>query len=273
MNTWAAAFASTDKPEGDQRHLLNQFSAAAIETTSSILQTFVLACIRYPQWISTAQKEIDTLVGPDRLPSFKDRPHLPYVEAIVRDYSMAPRRHVQRLTSLGRGLTVELVARYGVPHQSTADDIIEYRGQEYFIPKGSIIFAVAWAIEHDEARFKLPDHFMPERFLDAEGKLKLDYETSAFGFGRRVCPGIPFAERSLWINIATILWTFNIRNDPAYIYDDSDAAFSGDVTNSPLKFPAIFEPRSVQRAEVARREWAECEKDLSVLLPASKDVY
>ncbi|KAJ7253781.1 hypothetical protein C8J57DRAFT_1658774 [Mycena rebaudengoi] len=56
MNTWAAAFAREDKPEGDQRRLMNQLTA----------------------------RETDAIVGQDRLPSFKDRPRLPYVEATVR---------------------------------------------------------------------------------------------------------------------------------------------------------------------------------------------
>ncbi|KAG6919127.1 hypothetical protein DXG01_008934 [Tephrocybe rancida] len=250
MNTWAAAFSNKNKPEGDQRHLMNMFSA-----TAASLQAFILACIRYPAWIAKAQEEIDTVVGSERLPSFKDRPFLPYVEAVVR-------------------------ARFGLPHHSTASDVIEYRGKPYFIPKGSIIFAVSWAIEHDQSRFEEHDRFMPERFLDANGDLKSDYNTSAFGFGRRTCPGIPFAERTLWIAIATMLWTFNIRTskqtDPEtgllpFHYMDNDAAFNGDVTNPPLQFPVVFEPRSSQRAEVARREWAECEKDLNILLPAPKE--
>ncbi|KAG6808572.1 hypothetical protein H0H92_003676 [Tricholoma furcatifolium] len=253
-NTWAAAFADSNKPEGDQRRLVKVFAAAAVETTTVALQTFVLACMRYPDWIVTAQKELDSIVGPDRLPTFKDRPFLPYVEAVVR-------------------------VRFGLPHESTADDVIEYNGQEYFIPQGSIVIAVTWAIEHDERKFEDHDRFLPERFLDDKGNLKPDYETSAFGFGRRVCPGVPFAERSLWINIARMLWAFNIRRfsapDPttgvSFNYTDEDGAFHGDITNSPYEFPAVFEPRSPQRAEVARREWAECEKNLSVLLPAPKD--
>ncbi|KAF7341643.1 Steroid 17-alpha-hydroxylase/17,20 lyase [Mycena sanguinolenta] len=252
MNTWAAVFAREDKPEGDQRRLMNQFAA-----TAHSMHTFILACILYPEWIPRAQREIDAIVGEDRLPSFKDRPHLPYVEAIVRET-----------------LRWRPVARFGVPHQSTADDVVGYKGNEYFIPKASIIFPVVWAIEHEPERFGNHDLFQPERFLDDTNNLKVGYETTDI----TVCPGIPFAERALWINIAMMLWTFNIRKSDEldlktglpFKYDDSDSAFSGEFTSGPLEFPAVFEPRSVQRAEVARKEWAECEKDLNVLLPRHK---
>ncbi|KAF8477871.1 cytochrome P450 [Gautieria morchelliformis] len=262
MNTWAAAFAREDKPEGDQRSLMNQFTGAAIETTAISLQAFVLGCLLYPEWIPKAQEEIDAVVGSDRLPTFKDRPRLPYVDAIVRE------THRWRPA-----------ARFGVPHQSTADDIVEYDGQEYFIPEGSIIFAVPWAIEHDQTRFNDHDRFNPERFLNGKGELNSDYETSAFGFGRRMCPGIPFAERTLWINIVMLLWTFNIRKSEEpdaktglpFKYDDSDTAFSGELSNAPFEFPALFEPRSKHRAELVKTEWAECEKDLNVLLPQAKE--
>ncbi|KAF7375530.1 Steroid 17-alpha-hydroxylase/17,20 lyase [Mycena sanguinolenta] len=160
---WAAAFAREDKPEGDQRRLMNMFTTTAVS-----LHIFILACILYPEWISHAQREIDAIVGEDRLPSFKDRPHLPYVEAIVRET-----------------LRWRPALRFGGPHQSTADDTVEYKGRQYFIPKGSMIFAVTWAIEHEQERFQNHDVFQPERFLDDTNSLKADYETSAFGFGRR----------------------------------------------------------------------------------------
>ncbi|KNZ76276.1 Steroid 17-alpha-hydroxylase/17,20 lyase [Termitomyces sp. J132] len=199
LSSWAAFFAKEDKPEGDQRHL-----------TTISLHTFVLACIRYPEWIATAQREIDSVVGTDRLPTFEDRPFLPYVDAIIR---------------------------------ARTNSRIQFAlGEQYFIPKDSIIFAVTWAIEHDQTRFQDHDRFMPERFLDTEGKLKPNYQTSAFGFGRRVCPGIPFAERLLWANIAVMLWTFNIRAssdiEPTtglpFQYGDDDAAFRGPVRDHSL---------------------------------------
>ncbi|KAG6808118.1 hypothetical protein H0H92_005325 [Tricholoma furcatifolium] len=188
---------------------------------------------------------------------------------------MAPGRYVAGLGGGEHNIKV-FTARFGIPHKTTESDVIEYQGEKYYIPEGSIIFAVQWAIEHDSSRFTDPDRFMPSRFLDSEGELKTDYETSAFGYGRRVCPGIPFVERTLWIAIATMLWTFNISGneepDPKtglpFHYDTSDVTFLPGVSTRPRNFPAVFRSRSETRAEVARREWNAYEKNLRVLLPA-----
>ena len=58
----------------------------------------------------------------------------------------------------------------------------------YFIPKGSIILANAYAMLRNEEDYgPNPDAFNPERFLK-DGKLNPDIRepsTMAFGFGRR----------------------------------------------------------------------------------------
>ena len=46
------------------------------------------------------------------------------------------------------------------------------------------------AITRDEMRYPHPSHFMPERFLDVNGKLTNDDPAQyVFGLGRRICPG------------------------------------------------------------------------------------
>lgn len=39
----------------------------------------------HPDVQKKAQAEIDAVVGPDRLPSFDDREHLPYVDAVCKE--------------------------------------------------------------------------------------------------------------------------------------------------------------------------------------------
>ena len=50
--------------------------------------------VRYPEIQKKAQKEIESIVGSSRLPSFADRPYLPYMTAlakeVIRWHSVAP---------------------------------------------------------------------------------------------------------------------------------------------------------------------------------------
>ena len=41
--------------------------------------------ILYPHVLKKAQQEIDSVVGPDRLPTFADRVNLPYVNALCQE--------------------------------------------------------------------------------------------------------------------------------------------------------------------------------------------
>ncbi len=47
--------------------------------------TFVLAMLKYPEVQRRAQEEVDSVVGKDRLPTFEDREHLPYVRAVCTE--------------------------------------------------------------------------------------------------------------------------------------------------------------------------------------------
>lgn len=70
---------------------------------------------------------------------------------------------------------------------------------------------------HDETLFPDPMAFKPERWLDEAGQLKdsADFPiypwAAVFGYGRRICPGMAFARSSLWMYMATILSTCDIR--------------------------------------------------------------
>lgn len=55
------------------------------DTTVSAIATFFLAMVMNPEVVKKAQEEIDRVVGHDRLPSFSDRPNLPYVEAVCKE--------------------------------------------------------------------------------------------------------------------------------------------------------------------------------------------
>ena len=62
---------------------------------------------------------------------------------------------------------------------------------------------------HDPKTYPDPHRFMPERWLTPE--MKDTFPDMAFGFGRRLCPGIHLVQSSLFIMITNILATFHIR--------------------------------------------------------------
>ena len=72
------------------------------------------------------------------------------------------------------------------------------------------------AMLHDENVYTDPFEFNPDRFINPETG-KIDYsrardpEHACFGFGRRICPGRFMAFESLWLFIATVLYTFDFE--------------------------------------------------------------
>ncbi|KAI0263924.1 cytochrome P450 [Gloeopeniophorella convolvens] len=53
--------------------------------TVTALMTLILALILFPDVQSKAQDEIDAITGRERLPTFDDRPSLPYIDAICKE--------------------------------------------------------------------------------------------------------------------------------------------------------------------------------------------
>ncbi|KAG8716279.1 hypothetical protein FRC09_015922, partial [Ceratobasidium sp. 395] len=147
--------------------------------------TLFAAMVLHPEVQTRAQAEIDALLGDGRLPEMSDRESLPYVCCIIKEV-----------------LRWWPVFPLGVPHASTEDDV--YRG--YHIPKGATIFGNTWAICNDPNLYPEPELFKPERFLDP-----LVPSAPGFGYGRRSCPGIHFAESSLFLSMCTLLAVFDIR--------------------------------------------------------------
>jgi len=49
------------------------------------MSCLILALVLSPHVQKRAQAELDLVVGRDRLPTFDDRPRLPYIEAICKE--------------------------------------------------------------------------------------------------------------------------------------------------------------------------------------------
>ncbi|KAJ7748918.1 cytochrome P450 [Mycena metata] len=200
---------------------------AGTDTTAAALTTFVLTMLANPEAQKKAQLELDSVTGQKRLPDFDDQPALPYVSALVKEI-----------------LRWGPVTPIGVPHFLQVED--EYRG--FRIPANSIVIGNVWAILQDENTYPEPAAFKPERFL-LDGKLNpnvRDPEATAFGFGRRVCPGRHMARSSVWISVACILASFDITKALA---DDGETIeptyeYLSEAVSAPAPFECSIRPRS-----------------------------
>ncbi|VDC04864.1 unnamed protein product [Peniophora sp. CBMAI 1063] len=162
--------------------------SVATDTTMSVLLTFLLAMLHAPEVQERAQKELDGVIGGSRLPTLSDRASLPYIGAVVKEL-----------------LRWESGVPLGLPHVTKEDDV--YNGM--FIPSGTTVVPNQYGMTHDESIYPDPMLFRPERFL-GEDKQR-DPETIAFGFGARICPGRHLAQLILWLNVASILFCFDIK--------------------------------------------------------------
>ncbi|KAI0946484.1 hypothetical protein AcW1_009934 [Taiwanofungus camphoratus] len=198
---------------------------------------FILAMLLRPEVLAKAQKEIDSVVGPGRLPTFGDRPSLPYIECVMSE-------------CLRWGVPVPL----GLPHRLMEDDV--YNGMH--LPKGTLVFANIWNMCRNEELFPNADAFYPERYLEQVDELtakKRDPRNYVFGFGRRRCPGMHLIESSLWIVMASMIATFDISKavDEHGNMIEPEIVFDNAVFRTPKPFKFDIRPRSEQALKVIRQ--------------------
>ncbi|KAG9218358.1 hypothetical protein CCMSSC00406_0007271 [Pleurotus cornucopiae] len=198
-------------PDGGKEECIIKNTAAtaylgANETSKFSMTLFVALMALNPDIQKRAQRELDQYLN-HRLPEFEDEDYLPYTFAVMLEV-----------------LRLEPITPLGLPRSLVSDG--EYKG--YHLPGGSVVFCNLWysspslsrisrltyprAILRDETVFSEPGEFIPSRFLkdgQIDPSLK-DYFMTAFGFGRRICPGRYFAMDNLWLNMASILSVYTI---------------------------------------------------------------
>lgn len=65
-------------------HIVTHDFAHLLQMLAAMLH-FLLGMIENPVALEKARSEIDAVIGPNRLPTFSDRPHLPYLECVMSE--------------------------------------------------------------------------------------------------------------------------------------------------------------------------------------------
>ncbi|OSX64673.1 hypothetical protein POSPLADRAFT_1044160 [Postia placenta MAD-698-R-SB12] len=112
--------------------------------------------------------------------------------------------------------------------------------------------------------FPSPEDFIPERFLDETGVFDvIPPDTHGmghvnFGFGRRICAGLHFANQELFIQVAMLLWAFNFEtpldNDGVPLAPPKGEYIDAGIVVVPAPFECKLTMRRTDIATMIMRE-------------------
>ncbi len=153
---------STRMNETTLKSTLRSLFAGGTETTATTLQWAVQYMVAFPEIQNRVQRELDSVVGRNRLPRLADKADLSFTCATLLE--------IQRFTS---------VAPLGLVHACGEDTTLG----PYFIPKEAVVLSNLWSIHHDPEVWTNPDEFNPQRFLDDYGNIQEKDELIPFSIG------------------------------------------------------------------------------------------
>ncbi|CAM0912371.1 unnamed protein product [Alopecurus aequalis] len=206
---------------GNLTTILFEMLAAGSDTMSLTVEWAMAELLRNPGVMAKVRAEIENSLGGKETVDETDAESLPYLQAVAKE---AMRLHP--------------VAPILLPRRAVEEGV-EIGG--YDVSKGSTVIFNAWAIMRDPAAWERPDEFVPERFLDMADQV--DFRGKAlefipFGSGRRLCPGLPMAERVVPFILASLLHVFEWRlpdGVSAEELDVSERFTTANVMANPLK--------------------------------------
>ena len=165
---------------------------AGTDTTSNTLEWAMTELLRNSEKMSKVQIEMDKVLDTQEQLQESDIAKLPYLQAVVKET-----------------FRLHAPTPFLVPHKSEND--VQLGG--YLVPKNASIWVNIWSINRESSVWSNQEIFVPKRFLEREIDIKgRNFELIPFGSGRRICPGMPLAQRMLHLMLATLLKSFNWKH-------------------------------------------------------------
>ncbi|KAL6182022.1 hypothetical protein ACLB2K_043445 [Fragaria x ananassa] len=172
--------------------LLMDIVVGGTDTTATTIEWVMTELMQHPEEMRRVQEELRDIVGLNQLVEEFHLPKLHHLDAVIKEtlrlHSVVPLlpRRSKQCTTIGG----------------------------YQIPKGSTVFLNVLAIHRDSSVWDNPLEFRPQRFLNTDPSNSFDYQGNKFqylpfGSGRRICAGIPLAERMIIYASASLLHSFD----------------------------------------------------------------
>jgi cytochrome P450 len=245
---WAQRFLAEEKHalhgKNEAAYCVGMLALMGVLTVGGPLQYFLVSMVHHPEWYKKCQAEVDEVCG-GKQPTLADYPRLPILRACIKE-TIRWRPNIPT----------------GVGHQLQEDDV--YNG--YFIPAGTRILPLEWAILRQPSKYPDPWTFRPERWLEPGWPTYKEPLTqfptikamSPFGWGQRTCIGQGLTEDECLLGCGGITWGFDLgfKTDK----DGNKIDVPTDKSNSlliirPDKFEMDVKPRSKSRAKEIADAW------------------
>ncbi|KAK9757305.1 hypothetical protein RND81_01G155200 [Saponaria officinalis] len=196
---------------------------AATDTTTVTLTWALSLLLNNRETINKAQAEIDAIVGKERQVKDSDLKDLPYLDAIVKE-------------------TLRLYPAEPLSLTRVAVEDCTVNG--YDIAAGTQLFVNIYKIHRDPEVWQNPLEFHPERFLTTHKDYEFrgtNFAFIPFGSGRRMCPGITLAYKSMMLTLASLLHGFEISTPSNETVDMTESFGLTNLKTTPLD--VILVPR------------------------------
>ncbi|XP_057451873.1 geraniol 8-hydroxylase-like [Lotus japonicus] len=173
---------------------------AGTETNTATLEWAMAELLQNEKAMSKAKQEMDQIIGKGKLVEESDVARLPYLQAVIKET-----------------FRLHLPVPFLIPRRANAN--VEICG--YTIPKDAHVLVNVWAIGRNSSIWENANLFSPERFLGSEVDVKgHNYELTPFGVGRRICPGVPLAMRTLYLMLGSLINCFDWKLEDEVTIDD-----------------------------------------------------
>nr|APU50913.1 premnaspirodiene oxygenase [Fritillaria cirrhosa] len=194
--------------------ILDMFLAGT-DTTSTLIAWVMSQLIKNPLVIEKAKEEVRRILKGKTNIKKRDLEELSYLKYVTKE---TLRLHPP-VPLLGLKMCIDSCKVAG-----------------YDIPAGTRVVINAWAIGRDPRYWKDAEQFKPERFVDNPIDFKgKNFEFLPFGAGRRMCPGISFANAVVEFTLAQLLLHFDWKLPNRMTHEELDMTESFGIT-SPRKF-------------------------------------
>eukprot|EP01133_Synstelium_polycarpum_P001205 gene1205-1390_t len=191
--------------------IATDFILAGTDTSSSVIEWFLLFMINYPEVQQKCFGEIQSAVGTGNQVDLSHRINTPFVNAVIKET-----------------LRIRPVGPIGLPR--VAKDTVVINGVT--IPKGTQMILNHWSLHHDESYWTSPEEYIPERFL-------ADNHTEhylPFSLGSRNCIGENLAKDEIYVACANIILNFNLKSSTGKPVSDRECTILTQYSSRNIRY-------------------------------------